>query len=138
MRQVSTLLVAHRDHRMIERADVSRIGAAGRTPARDCRSEELGVGGFEGALALRQIVARVNRVDRTDAEAEPAVDALVGLDIHHPGALVDALDRTDLLAGAVLHVDAGRGDHVSHDETPAASAPAPLRRALLFEGADAL
>src|SRR5271168_5254775 len=109
--------LAHRHPRMVERADMGRTGAAGRAPAGDRGSEEFGVGAFERALAFLQIIAGENRIDWTDGEAQAAVDALVGLDIHHPPALVDALDRTRLLAGAVFDVDAGRGDHISHDET---------------------
>src|SRR5271156_3111457 len=100
-------LAARRDDRMVERADVARIRAAGRAPTGERGREELGVGAFEGALALRQIFAGEYRLDRTDGKAEPAVDALVRLDIHHPAALVDALDGAHVLAGAVLDVDAG-------------------------------
>ena len=73
---------------------------------------------LECTLAFRQILTDVNSVERTDRLAEPAIDELIRLDIHHPAALVDALDGARLLAGAVLDVDASRGDHVGHDERP--------------------
>jgi hypothetical protein len=52
----SMSFVAHRDERMIERADVGRTGAAGGAPTRDRRPKEFGVGAFERALAFPQIL----------------------------------------------------------------------------------
>src|SRR5580692_5529487 len=123
---------------MVERADMGRVGAAGRGPAGQRRAEEFGIGGPESALFGRQILDGVDRLDRADGKAQAAIDAFVGLDIHHPAALIDAFDGTDDLAGAVLDVDAGRGDDISHGGPLLALAPAPLRRALFLEGANAL
>jgi hypothetical protein len=52
-----------------------RVGAAGRAPTGDRRPKELGVGALEYTLAFRQILTDVNRVGRTDRQAEPANDA---------------------------------------------------------------
>src|SRR5205823_2217832 len=46
--------------------------------------------------------------------ARPAVDALLGVDDEHPAELVDAIDRADVHAGPVLHVDTRLGDDVGH------------------------
>src|SRR3712207_7821256 len=46
--------------------------------------------------------------------ARTAVDALVGVDVHHPVALVDAVHRTLVDTGLVEDIDAGLGDHVGH------------------------
>src|SRR5204862_4746683 len=46
--------------------------------------------------------------------ARAAVDAFVRLDVEHPRAFVDAVDRTLVDAGAVFHVDARLADRVRH------------------------
>jgi hypothetical protein len=66
---------------MVERSDVGGVSAAGRAPPGNRGSEEFGGGALERAFALRQIVAGVNRVDRTDGKAKAAIDTLLGLDI---------------------------------------------------------
>ena len=71
-------------------------------------------------------------LDRADRLAEPAVDALVRLDVEGAPALIDAIDRTCREARLILHVDAGVGDDIGHG---LASLPDGL--ALLDEGAHA-
>jgi len=46
--------------------------------------------------------------------AGAAVDALVGVDVEHPLALVDAVDRTFVDTSPVLEIDTGLGDDVGH------------------------
>src|SRR5205807_3785535 len=46
--------------------------------------------------------------------ARVAVDALIRLDVEHPRALVDAVDRALVDARSVLHVDTRLSDHVGH------------------------
>src|ERR1700733_579556 len=113
-----------RDDGMVERADVPRVGAARRTPAGHRRTEEFGIDGREGALVCQQVLFGIDRIDRTDRQAQAAIDAFLRLDIHHPAALVDALDRADVLACAILHVDTGRSDHIGHGELRGVSARA--------------
>ena len=78
------------------------------------RGEELCVG-RRVVLPLRGDVILVedglhgaHRLTRT------AVDALVGLDVEHAVALVDAVDGALLDAGLVLQVHTGKGDDVGH------------------------
>src|SRR5207237_831674 len=104
--------VAHQGR--IEFADVLGAHATGRAPTRDAGRKELGIGGDEQFLLARHVAILINRLDRADRDADAAIDAFVGLDVHHPPTLVDALDRADFLADAVLHIDAGRGDDVGH------------------------
>src|SRR4051812_43961653 len=66
----------------------------------------------------RQVVLVVDRLDWTDRFAGPAVDTLVRLDVERSGTLVDAVDRTLLDTGAVLHVDTRQRDHVGHGHLP--------------------
>src|SRR5690606_37293450 len=76
--------------------------------------EERGVVPQVGRPLLGQVVLVVDRLDRADRLAGAAVDALVRVDVQHPRALVDAVDRALLHAGPVQHVDARLGDHVGH------------------------
>src|SRR5699024_5959535 len=56
----------------------------------------------------------VDRLDRAHRLAGAAVDALVGVDVEHALALVDAVHGTLLDAGQVLEVHTGLRDHVRH------------------------
>src|SRR5437870_5719112 len=62
------------------------------------------------------VLLRKNRVDRTGIDTGAAVDALVGVDVHHAVlvGLVDAVHRANLDAGLVLEVDAGLRDDIGH------------------------
>jgi hypothetical protein len=64
---------------------------------------------------LGHIVFVVDRFDRADRLTGPTVDALIGMDVQHPGTLVDAVDRAFLDACLVLDVDAGFSDRVRHE-----------------------
>ena len=59
-------------------------------------------------------VLREDRLDRALRLARAAVDALLRIDDQHPAELVDAVDRTDVHAGAIFDVDARLGDDVRH------------------------
>src|SRR6266545_434061 len=76
--------------------------------------EEGRVGGGEVLPLGRDVVLVEDRLHRADGLAGAAVHALVGVDVEHAVALVDAVDRALLDAGLVLHVDAGLGDDVGH------------------------
>src|SRR5476651_234227 len=99
---------------MVKRAYVAWADTARLAPARHFRPEEFDVGGDEGLLGRRNVDILVDRLHRANRDADAAIDAFVGLDIHHPPTLVDALHRANFLADPVLHIDAGRGDDVSH------------------------
>ena len=76
--------------------------------------EERGVGGGELLPLGRHVVVVEDGLHRADRLAGAAVHALVGVDVEHAVALVDAVDRAFLDAGIVLDVDAGLGDDVGH------------------------
>jgi len=86
-------------------------GAAGR--AEFC--EEVGVDLGVSAPLVGQILFGVDGLDRAHRFAGAAVDALVGLDVEHSYALVDAVDRAFVDAGLVFDIDTGLGNHKGHD-----------------------
>src|SRR6266542_78240 len=89
-------------------------GAAGRAERVVALGEERRVGRGELLPLGRHVVLVEDRLDRADRLAGPAVHALVRLDVEHPVALVDAVDRALLDAGLVLDVYAGLADGVGH------------------------
>jgi hypothetical protein len=64
------------------------------------------------------VVVVEDGLDRADGLAGAAVHALVGVDVEHAVAFVDAVDRAFLDAGLVLDVDAGLADDVGHCQPP--------------------
>src|SRR3989441_1412428 len=84
--------------------------------------EELLVQLDEVLPLIGRLVFREDRLDRAHGLASPAVDALVRMDVEHRLALIDAIHRTDLDTGLVLHVDARLGDNVRHQVLPLSSA----------------
>src|SRR5262245_40794075 len=63
---------------------------------------------------LGHAVVGEDRLDRAGGLAGLAVDALVGVDVIHVLALVDAVDGTHLDARLVLDADTGFGDDEGH------------------------
>src|SRR5512132_3842783 len=98
---------------------VARLGAdlgepAGRAERLVPFGEEGGVGGGEDLPLGRHVIVVEDGLHRTDRLAGAAVHALLGVDVEHAVALVDAVDRTLFDAGLVLDVDAGLGDDIGH------------------------
>src|SRR5258708_2792828 len=88
--------------------------------------EELGVLNGELRPLVGHVVFVEDRLDRADRLAGAAVDALVGVDVEHPLAFVDAVDRAFLDAALVLDVDARLGDHIRHGRSASLGVlPAP-------------
>src|SRR5690606_12124100 len=85
-------------------------GASGRADG----GEELCVDLDERAAFVRYVLLVEDRDHRAGRFAASAFDTLVGVDVHHPVALVDAVHRTFLHARLVGLVDAGTGDDVGH------------------------
>src|SRR3954452_6255073 len=86
-------------------------------PARGAEArlvEPLGVDRLEGFPFRGDLVFGEDGVDGADGFACGTVDALVGLDVEHPAALVDAVDRALIDACAVLNVDAWFSDDEGH------------------------
>ena len=71
----------------------------------------------EGLPLLGQRVLGEDRLDGALRLAGAAVDALLRVDHEHPRGLVDAVDRADVDARAILDVDAGLRDHVGHRDS---------------------
>src|SRR4051812_25863953 len=122
-----------RDERVVL-VDLADLGGA---PGRAEVVEELDVGLVVVLPLVGRVVLVEDRLNRADRLTRTAVDALVGVDVEHPRALVDAVDGALLDAGAVENIDARLGDDVGHAETllgricphlvsrTAASAPTP-------------
>jgi len=65
-------------------------------------------------LIVRKIAFPINRVHAANQFARTAVHALIGVDVHHSGPLVDAVGGALLHARLVHHIHASATDHVSH------------------------
>ena len=63
---------------------------------------------------VRYVIFVVDRLDRADRLASAAVHALVGVDIKHALALVDAVNGAFLDTCSVKHINAGLRDDVGH------------------------
>ena len=98
------------DEGMVEARRSDLRGSTGRTKF----VEELDVGLVVVRPFVGQVVFVVDGLDGADRFAGSAVDAFVGVDVERALALVDAVDRTFVDAGAVLDVHAGKRDHVGH------------------------
>src|SRR4051812_45139400 len=112
-----SVLVALRRQRRDQRvvlADLAGLRRAARTAE---VGEELDVGVVEVLPLVRDVVLVVDGLHRADRLAGAAVHALVGVDVEHPVALVDAVHRTLVDARLVEDVDAGLGDDVGHGES---------------------
>src|SRR4051812_10742910 len=111
--RVPSLLVLRRegaDQRVVL-VDHAHLGGAARGTE---VGEEVDVRGVV-VLPLRGGVVLVeDRLDRAHRLAGAAVDALVGVDVEHPVALVDAVDGALVDARPVLEVDTGLRDDVGH------------------------
>src|SRR5688572_3276693 len=96
----------------VYRADLGR--ATGGAEAGHLLVDELGVG-RRVVLPLRLPSSPVvPYTPLLGSLAGRAVDALVGLDVEHPPALVDAVHGALVDACQILHVDTGLGDRVRH------------------------
>src|SRR5262249_31751504 len=93
---------------LIDLADLG--GATGRAEI----FEELVVGRGIVLPLLRHVVLVEDRLHRADRLAGTAVNALIGVDVEHPVALVYAVDRALLNARLVEQVDAWLGNYIGH------------------------
>lgn len=87
----------------------------------------------------QDIVHVRDRIDRALRFAGSAVDALVGLDVELPSALVDAVHGTDVHAAAVADVDTRLSDDERHiacclPVSVVGSGQAPTRRGRMLGG----
>src|SRR3954471_16625139 len=100
------------DRRVIVRSRTDLNGPARGAEAR--LVEPLGVDRLEGFPFRGDLVFGEDGVDGGDGFACGTVDALVGLDVEHPAALVDAVDRAIIDACAVFNVDTWFSDDGGH------------------------
>src|SRR5699024_5744514 len=98
------------DERVIGPRVAHLRGTAGRAQV----VEEVHVGVVVLRPLLRHVVLVVDRLDRADRLAGPAVHALIGVDVEHPLALVDAVHGTFVDARLVLEVHTRLRDDVCH------------------------
>src|SRR5690606_11300261 len=98
------------DDRVVSRDHPDLRGAAGRSDL----FEELDVRLVVVRPLFGQVVFVVDGLDGADRLARTAVDALVGVDVEHAVALVDAVDGALVDTGAVFDIHAGKGDDVGH------------------------
>src|SRR6266850_144627 len=91
--------------------------------ARDVRPLHREVGVHLEPLFRLAVRVGKDRLGRALGLADPAVDALVGVDHQHVLALVEAVDGADLDAVHVLALDAVFGDDVGHALIIALRAP---------------
>jgi len=93
-----------------------RIGCAdlARTTGRTYGDEKGGIHFCKLLHFGRNVVLIINRLNRTDWLAGTAIDTFVRLDIEHPSAFVDTVDRTLLDTRFVLDIDTRFGNYVGH------------------------
>ena len=87
----------------------ARIAPAGYGPP-----EKVGIDFSKSLRMGRQIILIPNGFDRADGHANRAIYALIRVDIKHPTAFINAIDRANIGADAVFDVDACLGDDVGH------------------------
>src|SRR4029077_7245145 len=92
-------------------AGLAGLGGAARGPE---VFEEVDVDLVVFLPLVRYVVFVVDRLDRADRFARAAVHALVGVDVEHALALVDAVDGAFFDARSVKHINAGLRDDVGH------------------------
>jgi hypothetical protein len=83
-------------------------------PGEPTSSKNSTFGGVILGPLLRHVIFVVDRLDRAYRLARTAVDALVGVNVEHAVALVDAVDGTFVDARSVFDVHTREGDDVSH------------------------
>src|SRR6188768_3119161 len=99
------------DHRVVV-VDHAHLRCSAR---RTNLGEELHVRLVVVAPFLGQVVFVVDRFDGAHRLTGTAIDALVGVDVQHPVALVDAVDGAFVDAGTVFHIHAREGDDIGHE-----------------------
>src|SRR5438552_5144604 len=102
------------DDRVVDGRRPDLRGATRRSETRDRVCEPLRVDRGELLPLAGDIVLVEDRGHGAYRLARAAVDAFVRLDVQHARPLVDAIHRTLVHAGAVLHVDARLADRVGH------------------------
>jgi hypothetical protein len=64
------------------------------------------------------IIFVIDCLNWADRLAGSTIDALIGLDIEHAVAFVDAIDWALFNAGFILHIDTWLGNYICHEQPP--------------------
>ncbi len=99
-----------RDELVVGVDDTHLRRATGRTEV----VEEVHVGVVETLPLLGGVILVIDGLHRADRFTSTAIDALIGMDVEHSFAFIDAVDRTLVDTRAVLEVDTRLGDDVGH------------------------
>ena len=77
--------------------------------------EEFRVISLESLPLSGDVILVIDRLHWAYGLASAAIDTLIWLDVEHPVALIDAIDRTFLDTGLVLDIDTRFSDDVCHE-----------------------
>ncbi|OCJ00406.1 hypothetical protein A6U86_12420 [Rhizobium sp. AC27/96] len=102
------------DKGMILASRSALVPTAGGAPAGDGIGKEITVHIAKDLPLGRHFLIPQDSVDRTDGKTKPAIDAFFGVNVEHPPTFVDAVHRTRDGAIAILDIDTGLCDYVSH------------------------
>lgn len=64
---------------------------------------------------FRKVVFIVDGFHRANRLAGATVDTLIRVDIEHPIALINAVNRALIYTGPIFNVDAGKSNYIGHD-----------------------
>jgi len=64
----------------------------------------------------RNVILVINSLYRADRLACSAIHALIWLDVQHPAALINTINRALLDAGLIFNIHTRFGDYVGHGD----------------------
>jgi hypothetical protein len=76
--------------------------------------EKFNIGFVIISPLLREIIFVIDCFNRAYGLAGTTVHTLIRMNVEHPVAFIDAVHRTFINAGTVLHIDTGKGNDVGH------------------------
>jgi hypothetical protein len=76
--------------------------------------EKFNIGFVIISPLFREVIFVIDCFNRAYGLTGTTVHALIGMNVEHPVTFVDAVHRTFINAGTVLHIDTGKGDDVGH------------------------
>jgi hypothetical protein len=78
--------------------------------------EELDIGRVVLSPLRRNVIFVVNRFHWAHWFTGATVNTLIGVDVEHPIAFIDAIDRALINTGAVFDINTRQRDYVCHEE----------------------
>jgi hypothetical protein len=76
--------------------------------------EKFNIGFVIISPLLREVIFVIDCFNRAYGLTGTAVHTLIGMNVEHSVAFIDAVHGTFINAGTVLHIDTGKGDDVGH------------------------